>query len=93
MIAAKDSTAQSKISDEKQELLDYLLAEEGIDLGQREFYVVRADAHRFRGEFGPAFADYDRAIAEKVFKLNSFLAAGHLALERHDPSRAKAYFE
>ena len=69
------------------------LAREGIDTGQKEFYVVRADVHRLRGELDLAFADYDRAIAERVFKLNSFLAAARLALERKDWHRAKTYFE
>lgn len=69
------------------------LAQEGIDTGQREFYVVRADVYRLRGEIDPALADYDRAIAEKVFKLNSFLAAASLALERKDWQRAKTYSE
>ncbi len=69
------------------------MAQEGIDMGQKEFYVVRADIHRLRGEPAPAFADYDRAIAEKTFKLNSFLAAGNLGLEQKDTKRAKKYFE
>jgi hypothetical protein len=65
------------------------MAQEGIDMGRKEFYVVRADIHRLRGEPAPAFADYDRAIAEKTFKLNSFLAAGNLAL-RVDPGSSQA---
>jgi len=69
------------------------MAQEGIAMGQKEFYVVRADVHRLRGELAPALADYDIAIAENVFKLNSFLAAGQLALERKDWKRAKRYFE
>jgi Tfp pilus assembly protein PilF len=62
-------------------------------MGQKEFYVVRADVYRLKDQPEAAFADYDRAIAEHVFKLRSFLAAGDLALERHDNSRATRYFE
>lgn len=69
------------------------IAEEGIAMGHKEFYVVRADVHRLRGELSPAFEDYDTAIAENVFKLNSFLAAGQLALDRKDWKRARRYFE
>lgn len=69
------------------------MAQEGLDLGQKEFSVVRADVHRHRGESAAAFANYDSSIAEGVFKLNSFLAAGHLALEKKDHSRARQYFE
>lgn len=69
------------------------MAQEGIAMGQKEFYVVRADVHRLRGEQAEAFADYDRAMSENVFKLNSFLAAGHLALEKNDWPRARRYFD
>jgi tetratricopeptide (TPR) repeat protein len=69
------------------------LAQEGVDLGQVEFYVVRADVHRLRDELDAAFADYDAAIDRKVFKLNSFVAAGSAALARGDMSRAKRYLE
>jgi len=69
------------------------LTQEAIQMGQREFYVVRADVYRLRGQPEAAFADYDRAIAEHVFKLRSFLAAGELSLERRDYGRAKRYFE
>jgi len=69
------------------------MAQEGIDMGLVEFYVVRADIHRQRGEVAPAWADYDRSITEKIFKLNSFIAAGHLALERQELERARRYFE
>jgi tetratricopeptide (TPR) repeat protein len=69
------------------------MAQEGVDRGQKEFYVVRADVHRLRGEQAPAFSDYDRAIAERTFKLNSFLAAGQLALEKREQDRARRYFE
>jgi Tfp pilus assembly protein PilF len=58
-----------------------------------EFYVVRADVHRLRDELDAAFADYDAAIDRKVFKLNSFVAAGSAALARGDMSRAKRYLE
>lgn len=71
----------------------FRMTQEGIDMGRKEFYVIRADVHRLRGETAAAFADYDRSIAENLFKLNSFLAAGDLALARHDYARAKAYFE
>jgi tetratricopeptide (TPR) repeat protein len=69
------------------------LAQEGVDLGLVEFYVVRADVHRLRDELDAAFADYDAAIDRKVFKLNSFVAAGGAALARGDMSRAKRYLE
>ena len=69
------------------------LSEAGIALGQDEFYVVRADAHRMRGELGAAFADYDKSIQRKVFKLSAFLAAGQAALESRDLERAKRYLE
>jgi len=67
------------------------MAEEGIRMGLAQFYVVRADAHRFRGELGEAFADYDRSIQAKIFKLNSFVAATRLALDKHDMARARRY--
>lgn len=67
------------------------MAEEGIRMGLAQFYVVRADAHRFRGESGEAFADYDRSIQAKIFKLNSFIAATRLALDKHDMARARQY--
>ena len=69
------------------------LSEKGIALGQDEFYVVRADAHRMRGELDAAFADYDKSIQRKVFKLSAFLAAGEAALENRDLERAKRYLE
>jgi tetratricopeptide (TPR) repeat protein len=69
------------------------LAQEGLSMGQKEFYVIRADVHRVRGEDAAAWADYDRAIAENTFKLRSFLAAGDRALELKDTARAKRYFE
>jgi len=71
----------------------FRLAQEGIEIGLKEFYVVRADAHRSRNETVEAFADYDTAIKLRTFKLNSFLAAGHLALDRKDFERARRYFE
>jgi tetratricopeptide (TPR) repeat protein len=69
------------------------LSEAGIALGLDEFYVVRADAHRLRGELDAAFADYDKSIQRRVFKLSAFLAAGQAALERRDLDRAKRYLE
>jgi len=69
------------------------LAQEGVDLGLVEFYVVRADVHRLRDELDAAFVDYDAAIDRKVFKLNSFVAGGSAALARGDMSRAKRYLE
>jgi len=69
------------------------LSEAGIALGQDEFYVVRADAHRMRGELAAAFTDYDKSIQRKVFKLSAFLAAGQAALESGDLERAKRYLE
>jgi len=69
------------------------MADEGVGMGEKAFYVVRADVHRFRGERALAFADYDRAIEERVFKLNAFLAAGDLAAEQQDWPRARRYLE
>jgi tetratricopeptide (TPR) repeat protein len=69
------------------------LAQQGVDMGLKEFLVVRADVHRLRGEVAPAFADYDESIRSSVFKLNSYLGAGQLALEQRMLERAKRYFE
>jgi hypothetical protein len=69
------------------------VSERGIALGQDEFYIVRADAHRMRGELAAAFADYDKSIQRKVFKLSAFLAAGQAALNGRDLERAKRYLE
>ncbi|MGH9867998.1 MAG: tetratricopeptide repeat protein [Candidatus Polarisedimenticolia bacterium] len=69
------------------------LAQQGIDIGLKEFFVVRADVHRLRGEVPSAFADYDESIRLSVFKLNSYLGAGYLALEQKEFERAKRYFE
>lgn len=69
------------------------MAQEAVDNGQVEFYVVRADVHRVREELAAGFADYDKAIEAGVFKLSSFLAAGRAALENQDQRRAKAYLE
>ena len=69
------------------------LSNGGIALGLDEFYVVRADARRLRGEVDAAFTDYDESIQRRVFKLSSFLAAGQAALEHRDLDRAKRYLE
>ena len=69
------------------------LSDAGIGLGLDEFYVVRADAHRLRGELDAAFADYDESVRRKIFKLSAFLAAGRAALDRKDIDRAKRYLE
>jgi tetratricopeptide (TPR) repeat protein len=69
------------------------MTQDGIDRGQKEFYVVRADVHRLRGEPEAALADYDRAMEARTFKLNSFLAAGALAMEKGDWERARRYFD
>ena len=69
------------------------MANDGVGMGQKAFYVVRADVHRLRGERTLAFADYDRAIEERVFKLNAFLAAADLAAEQQDWPRARRYLE
>ncbi|HVT57014.1 MAG TPA: tetratricopeptide repeat protein [Thermoanaerobaculia bacterium] len=68
------------------------LAQDGIDLGQKEFLVVRADVQRVRGDDARAFADYDRAMADRVFNLTSFLAGGQRALEKGDRARAQRYY-
>jgi tetratricopeptide (TPR) repeat protein len=69
------------------------LADGGIALNQYEFYAVRADAHRLRGEREAAALDYDAAIALKVIKLGGFLDAGADALERGELERARKYYE
>ena len=69
------------------------LSDGGIALGQDEFYVVRADAHRLRGEHAAASADYDTAIQRSVIKLSGFLDAGADELRRQDFARAKRYYE
>jgi len=69
------------------------MAQEGIDLGLDEFFVVRADCHRLRGEATSALDDYDTAIRLRTYKHRSFLAAVRLALARHDEARARRYAE
>lgn len=69
------------------------LAEGGIALGQNGFYVVRADAYRLRGNLDAANADYDRAIALKVFKLSGFLEAAQEEMSRNQFQRAKRYLD
>jgi tetratricopeptide (TPR) repeat protein len=69
------------------------LSDEGIALGQIGFYVVRADAHRARGEFDAANADYDTSIRLKVIKLGGFLDAAREELQRKQFDRAKRYYE
>ncbi|MGH9866892.1 MAG: tetratricopeptide repeat protein [Candidatus Polarisedimenticolia bacterium] len=69
------------------------LAQQGLDMGQKEFLVVLADVHRLRGDIALAFTTYDTSIRSGVFKLNSYLGAGHLALEQKDFERARRYFE
>lgn len=65
----------------------------GIALGQVGFYVVRADAHRLRGELDAANADYDMAIKLKVFKLSGFLDAAQEEMGRRQWDRAKRYLD
>ena len=69
------------------------LSEGGIALGQNGFYVVRADAHRLLGDLDAANADYDRAIALKVFKLSGFLDAANEEMGRNQWDRAKRYLD
>lgn len=69
------------------------LADAGVALGQYEFYAVRADVHRVRGEKDAAIADYDRAIALKVIKLGGLLEAAEAALKEGDKERAKKYLD
>lgn len=69
------------------------LSDEGIALGQVGFYVVRADAHRARGEFEAANADYDTSIRLRVIKLGGFLDAAREDLQRKQFVRAKRYYE
>jgi tetratricopeptide (TPR) repeat protein len=69
------------------------LSEGGIALGQNGFYVVRADAHRVRGELDAANADYDTAIKLRVFKLGGFLDAALEEMGRSQWDRAKRYLD
>jgi len=69
------------------------LSEGGVALGQNGFYVVRADAHRIRGEIDAANADYDRAIELKVFKLSGFLDAAEEEMGRRQWDRARRYLD
>ena len=69
------------------------LSEGGIALGQNGFYVVRADAHRLRGELDAANADYDTSIKLKVFKLSGFLDAAQEEMGRREWGRAKRYLD
>jgi tetratricopeptide (TPR) repeat protein len=69
------------------------MSDEGIALGQVGFYVVRADAHRARGELDAANADYETAIRLKVIKLGGFLDAAKEELQRKQFDRARRYYE
>ena len=69
------------------------LAEGGVALGQKEFYAVRADVHRVRGERALANADYDTSIAARVIKLDGLLSAAAEALKTGDRDRAKKYLD
>jgi tetratricopeptide (TPR) repeat protein len=69
------------------------LSEDGIALGQMGFYVVRADAHRLRGELDAANADYDTSMKLKVFKLSGFLDAAQEEMGRREWERAKRYLD
>jgi tetratricopeptide (TPR) repeat protein len=69
------------------------LSEGGIAQGQNGFYVVRADAHRLRGELDAANADYDTSMKLKVFKLSGFLDAAQEEMGRRDWDRAKRYLD
>jgi tetratricopeptide (TPR) repeat protein len=69
------------------------LSEGGIALGQNGFYVVRADAHRLRGELDAANADYDTSIKLKVFKLSGFLDAAQEEMGRREWDHAKRYLD
>jgi Tfp pilus assembly protein PilF len=69
------------------------LSDGGIGLGQKGFYVVRADAHRIRGEIDAANADYDTAIQSKVFKLSGFLDAAVEEMGRGQWAVAKRYLD
>lgn len=67
------------------------LADDGVKMGEKEFYVVRADVHRMREENAASFSDYDRAIEERIFKLSSFLSAARFAMEREEWLRVDQY--
>jgi tetratricopeptide (TPR) repeat protein len=69
------------------------LSDGGIALGQNGFYVVRADAHRLRGELDAANADYDASMKLKVFKLSGFLDAAQEEMGRKEWERAKRYLD
>ena len=71
------------------------IAQEGIDLGIRECYLMRADAYRVLDKFPEAFADYDTSITLRIFKKNleSFSGAGYAAMNHGDWTRTKRYFD
>lgn len=69
------------------------LSEGGVALGQAGFYVVRADAHRLRGELDAANADYDTAIESRAFKLSGFLDAAREEMGRRHWDRARRYLD
>jgi tetratricopeptide (TPR) repeat protein len=71
------------------------IAQEGVDLGIRECYLMRADAYLSLDKLPEAFADYDTSITLQIFKKNleSFKAAGYAALRKKDWTRGKRYFE
>jgi tetratricopeptide (TPR) repeat protein len=71
------------------------IAQDGIDLGFRECYLMRADAYRVLDKFQDAFRDYDTSITLRIFKKNleSFRAAGYAAMDQKDRTHAKRYFD
>jgi len=71
------------------------IAQEGINLGFRECFLMRADAYRVLDRFSDAFRDYDTSITLRIFKKNleSFRGAGYAAMDQRDWTRAKRYFD
>jgi len=71
------------------------IAQDGVDLGIRECYLMRADAYLVLDKLSEAFAGYDTSITLRIFKKNleSFKAAGYAALKKKDWTRGKRYFD
>ncbi len=69
------------------------LAREGLERGQLGFTVVVADLLRLQGSADAALRAFDLSVERGAFKLNAFVAAVELALERDDVARALAYSE
>jgi Tfp pilus assembly protein PilF len=69
------------------------LADDGVAMGEKEFYPVRADAHRLLGQREAAAKDYDTAISLKVIKVGGLIDAARDAMEHGEMERAKKYLD